>query len=150
MHQTGKRRVVVAARERKGRTITAIFRREDESMSFIRSRVERGTTLHTDEASTWDDLRARYDVQQVNHGEAFSHDGACTNQAESLFSRFRRAEWGQYHRLSGIYLARYASEIGWREDYRRESNGEQFSRLGARAAALAQSVDFTGRWQQRE
>ena len=81
---------------------------------------------------------------------AFSHDGACTNQAESLFSRFRRAEWGQYHRLSGIYLARYASEIGWREDYRRESNGEQFSRLGARAAALAQSVDFTGRWQQRE
>jgi transposase-like protein len=149
MHQTGKRRVVVAARERKGRTLTAVFRREDESMSFIRARVERGTTLHTDEASTWDELRARYDVQQVNHGEAFSHDGACTNQAESLFSRFRRAEWGQYDRLSGMYLSRYASEIGWREDYRRESNGEQFERLCARASALAQSVDFTGRWQPR-
>lgn len=84
MHQTGKRRVVVAARERKGRTLTAVFQREDEAMSFIRARVERGTMLHTDEASTWDELRARYDVQQVNHGEAFSHDGACTNQAESL------------------------------------------------------------------
>jgi len=36
---------------------------------------------------------------RINHQLAYSLDGACTNQAESFFSRLRRAEWGQYHRI---------------------------------------------------
>lgn len=147
INQTGRRRVVVAARERMGRTLTAVFRSEDQSVPFIRSRLRQGTVVHADEASSWDLLRARYEVQQVNHSEAYSQDGICTNQAESLFSRFRRAQWGQYHRLVGAYLHRYATEIAWREDHRRESNGAMLDRLGTCAAGLAQSVDFTGRWQ---
>ena len=142
MHQTGKRRVVVALRERAGRTLTAVFQYEDQALPFIKTRVERGTTLHTDEAKSWDELRSRYAVRQVNHSEAFSQDGACTNQAESFFSRFRRGKSGRYHRISGT-LARYASEAGWRKDHRRDPNGLQFETLGMRAAVLAQSVDFT-------
>jgi hypothetical protein len=29
----------------------------------------------------------------VNHSIAFGYDDACTNQAESFFSRIRSAEW---------------------------------------------------------
>ncbi len=148
-HQTGKRKVVVALRERKGRTLTTVFRFEDEATSFIKARVRRGTTVHTDEAKSWDELRDRYALRQVNHSEAYSHDGACTNQAESYFSRLRRAEWGQYHRISGPYLSRYACEAGWREDHRRDPNGFQLEILTARAASCPQSVDFTGRWQRQ-
>ena len=55
----------------------------------------------------------------------YSIDGACTNGAESYFSRLRRAELGHHHHIAGPYLIRYAQEAAWREDLRRVSNGEQ-------------------------
>jgi hypothetical protein len=33
-------------------------------------------------------------MRRINHRRAYSADGACTNQAESYFSRLRRAEIG--------------------------------------------------------
>ncbi len=150
VNQTGKRRVVVAIRERGGRTVTAVFPSEDASTNFIKSRVEKGTIVHTDEAPTWDALRTRFRIKQVNHSIAYSHNDACTNQAESFFSRLRRAEWGQHHCISDAYLGRYAAEMGWREDRRRQPNGELFNCVVALVAKSTMSVDFTGRWQRRD
>ena len=101
-NQTSKREVVVAARERGGRTLTAVFKSEDTSVSFIKSRVEKGTVVHTDEAMGWEALRAKYAMKVINHSLAYSADDACTNQAESFFSRLRRAQWGQHHRISRV------------------------------------------------
>ena len=47
---------------------------------------------------------------------------ADINQAESFFSRLRRAEIGQHHRI-GIHLHQYAGEMAWREANRRKPNG---------------------------
>lgn len=146
-NQTGKRRVVVAIRERDGRTLTSVFPSEDASVAFIKARIARGTTVHADEAACWDELHAKFAVKRINHSQAYCVDGACTNLAESYFSRLRRAEWGQHHHISGTYLARYAGEMAWREDHRRRSNGEHFKLVTSRAAALGASVDFTGYWQ---
>ena len=55
-HQTGKRRVVVAMRQRKGRTLTAVFRSGDEAVPMIRTRVAAGSIVYADEASAWDAL----------------------------------------------------------------------------------------------
>ena len=86
----------------------------------------------------------------INHSEAYSTDEACTNQAESFFSRIRRAEIGIHHHIAGRYLAAYATEMAWREDNRRISNGEQF--LLATGAALAHPVSrqWKGYWQRAE
>ncbi|WP_448188071.1 IS1595 family transposase [Azospirillum sp. sgz301742] len=146
-NQTGKRRVVVAIRERNGRTLTSVFPSEDASIAFIKARIAKGATVHADEAACWDDLHAKFAMKRINHAQAYSEDGACTNQAESYFSRLRRAEWGQHHHISGTYLARYAGEMAWREDHRRRPNGEQFTLIVARAAGMGASVDFTGYWQ---
>ena len=146
-NQTGKRQVVVVARERGGKTVTMVFGSEDESAGFIKARVDRASTVHADEAAAWNALHARFAMKRINHQEAYSADGACTNQAESYFARLRRAQWGQHHRISGKYLTRYAAEMAWREDRRRESNGEQFRTVGFRAAALPPSVDWCGYWQ---
>ena len=64
-----------------------------------------------------------------------------------LFSRLGRAETGTHHHISGRYLAAYASEMAWREDNRRVSNGEQY--LMAASAALAHPVSrqWKGYWQ---
>ena len=74
-------------------------------------------------------------------------DGACTNGAESFFSRMRRAEVGHHHHLAGTYLARYAQESAWREDHRRDANGTQVRQVVALALAARPSVDFCGYWQ---
>jgi ISXO2-like transposase domain len=92
-------------------------------------------------------LHERFEMKRINHQEAYSFDGACTNQAEEYFSRLRRAEIGIYHHIAGAYLLRYAQESSWREDNRRVSNGDQVSRVAALAMKRGKSVDFTGYWQ---
>ncbi len=124
-----------------------VFKTEVASIDFIKSRVDRATTIHADEASGWNALHGRFDTKRINHQTAFSLDGACTNAAESLFSRLRRAEIGHYHHLSDAYLDRYARETAFREDHRRASNGEQFNAVVGLVTRNRPSVDFCGYWQ---
>ena len=102
--------MVVAMRDRGGRTLPFVFRAEAEAVPTIRERVATGTTIYADEAPGWDALHARFDTKRINHSVAFSDDDACTNQAESYFARLRRAEWGQHHHSPGRYLARKIRE----------------------------------------
>lgn len=146
-HQTGKRKVVVIVRERGGNSVPAVFKSEAKAMAFLRSHVANGTILNADEAASWDELHKRYEVRRINHQEAYSLDGACTNWAEEFFSRMRRAEIGHHHHIAGPYLLRYAQEASWREDNRRQSNGEQVDRLAGLAMKRKPSVDFSGYWQ---
>jgi transposase-like protein len=146
-NQNGKRKVVVIIRERNGNSVPAVFSTESQAASFIKARVAKGTVVHADEAGSWDGLHGRFEMKRINHQEAYSFDGACTNQAEEYFSRLRRAEVGIHHHIAGAYLLRYAQEASWREDHRRTSNGEQVSRLTGLAMRRGKSVDFTGYWQ---
>jgi transposase-like protein len=125
-NQTGKRRVVVIMRERGGRTLPFVFKSEDASVVTIARTVAVGSTVYADEATHWDALHARFLTKRINHSEAYSTDEANTNQAESFFSRLRRAEIGIHHHVAGPYLSAYASEMAWRENNRRVSNGEQY------------------------
>src|SRR6266853_3826892 len=81
-NQSGKRKVVVVIRERGGNSVPAVFGSESQAASFIRARVAKGTTVHADEAGSWDGLHERFEMKRINHLEAYSADGACTNQAE--------------------------------------------------------------------
>lgn len=146
-NQTGKREVVVVMRQRGGDALTSVFKAESDSVTAIQSRVSSSSTVYADDATGWDVLHSRYLTKRINHSEAYSHDGACTNQAESFFSRLRRAEIGTHHHIAGKYLPAYAGEMAWRENNRRVSNGEQY--LLATNAALNSPVSRTwkGYWQ---
>jgi transposase-like protein len=146
-NQNGKRKVVVVIRERDGRTLTHAFASEAASTSFIKARVAKGTELMADEAGSWNSLHSSFAMKRINHQEAYSLDGACTNGAEEFFSRLRRAEIGHFHHIAGVYVGRYAAEAGWRDDHRRESNGAQFRSIVALVAKNKPSVDFCGYWQ---
>jgi transposase-like protein len=148
-NKSDKRRSVIIIRERNGASVPAVFHSEDQALSFIRSRIEPGTILNADDAPAWNDLHARFEMKRVNHDQAYSLDGACTNWAEEFFSRMRRAEIGHHHHIAGAYLLRYAQEASWREDNRRVSNGEQVKRLAGYAMTRKPSVDFSGYWQRR-
>jgi transposase-like protein len=141
------RKVVVVIRERGGETLPGVFQSESQALGWIKHRVVKGTRLHADEASSWNDLHTRFEVKRIDHQQAYSLDGASTNLAESYFSRIRRGEMGHHHHISGPYLLRFAQEAAWREDNRRVPNGEQVNRVAKLALGRKKSVDFNGYWQ---
>jgi transposase-like protein len=146
--EDSKRQVVVVARERGiGQTRTWVVGRESDAVNLIRGAVASGTEVHADESGAWNILHASYPMKRVNHSVEFkAEDGACTNQAESFFSRLRRAEFGIHHRISGHLLQAYADEMAWREDNRRVANGTQWRWITAAALAAPKSARWAGYW----
>lgn len=149
VNQNGKRQVVIAIRERNGKTMTFVTKTEAAAVALIPARLAPGTIVHTDEASHWDALHAKFLTKRINHSEAYSTDESCTNNAESFFSRVRRAEIGIHHHIAGPYLHAYAAEMDWREDHRRVSNGEQYLMMMTAALHHPKSQVWCGYWQRR-
>jgi transposase-like protein len=146
-NQTGKRQVVVVMRERNGTTLPFVVKQEADGVALVQNRVSPETIVHADEAAHWDRLHAGFDTRRINHSEAYSNGDACTNMAESFFSRLRRAEVGTHHHIAGPYLAAYANEMAWREDHRRVANGAQFQAVAALAMGHPVSRVWKGYWQ---
>lgn len=147
MHQTGKRQVVVVGRERGGDSLTVVAKSEAKGGEMVAARIHHMATVHADEASHWDDLHAKFDTRRINHTLHYSDGIACTNQAESYFSRLRRMEVGTHHHIAGPYLYAYAAEASWREDNRRVCNGNQTALVGMAALASGVSRKWAGYWQ---
>ena len=142
-----KRQVVVVARERQGDARTWVVGSEGEAVPMIRANVASGTEVHADESGAWNILHASYPMKRVNHSAEYKgQDGACTNQAESFFSRLRRSEMGIHHRISGHRLQAYADEMAWRENHRRQPNGTHWSLITAAALAHPKSATWAGYW----
>lgn len=73
--------------------------------------------------------------------------GVTNNMAESFFSRFRLMQYGQMHKFGNMHLASYANEAAFREDTRRQSNGEIFMEVTKRYAKTRASRVWCGYWQ---
>jgi transposase-like protein len=134
-------------RERNGRTLPRVFKNEDASVDSIKARVGAGSTVYADQAACWDELHAVFAAKRVNHSVAFMDKGVCTNQAESFFSRLRRAEIGTHHCISRRHLQAYANEMAWREDTRRLPNGTLYSLAIEAVMAHPVSENWKGYWQ---
>lgn len=146
-NRNGKRRVVIVMRERHGKTLTFVANSEGASVETVRDHIEIGSTVYADDAAHWNALHARYLTKRIDHSVCYSDGEACTNQAESFFSRLRRAEIGTHHHFAGPYLAAYAAEMDWREDRRRQSNGVQYLAILSAALAHPVSRQWKGYWQ---
>ncbi|ABV91797.1 putative transposase [Dinoroseobacter shibae DFL 12 = DSM 16493] len=146
-NQTGKRRVVVALREREGRTLPFVTKLESEGVALANENVCRMATVSADEASHWDMLHNGWDVQRVNHSQVYSDHGKHTNLVESFFSRLRRMVQGQHHHVSPQYLYQYANHAAWLEDNRRKDNGALASALITNAMDAPVSRRWKGYWQ---
>jgi transposase-like protein len=146
-NHSGKRECVVIMRERKGRSLAFVVANEGDACPIARDKVGTLATIYADEGTGWDALHAGWDTRRVNHSVAFMDEGVCTNQAESYFSRLRRAEIGTHHHIAGPYLNAYASEMAWREDHRRVANGTQAALVARAVMGSKQSRSWAGYWQ---
>jgi hypothetical protein len=55
-NQSRKRKAVVVIRERNGNSLPAVFRSEGAALSFIKSRIAKGTVVNADESGAWNAL----------------------------------------------------------------------------------------------
>ena len=78
-NQNGKRKVVVIVRERDGNSVPAVFRSEGRAQAWIKKRLLKGTVVNADEADLMGWARRAFEMKRINHQEAYSLDGACTN-----------------------------------------------------------------------
>jgi transposase-like protein len=124
-NQSGKRKCVVIMRERGGKSRPFVCS-EREGASLAARHITPGSIVYADEAKDYDNLHAVFDMKRIDHSKRYAEGTTSTNQAESFFSRLRRAEVGTHHHISRGYTDTYAGEMSWREDNRRISNGEQF------------------------
>ena len=147
-YQTGTRRVVVAIRARKGRTLTFVTKTEADGVDLVARNVMPGSIIYADEASHWDHLSRGYAMGRINHDEAYSDlCGTHTNNAESFFSRLRRMVRGQHHWVSHKYLDQYANHAAWLEDHRRCDNETLVVTVMRNSMKAPVSRTFAGYWQ---
>lgn len=146
-NQNGRRRVVVALRERDGRTLPFVRMSEAEGVALADENVSRMATMSADEASHWDLLHDGWTVDRVNHSEIYSDHGKHTNMVESYFSRLRRMVLGQHHHVSPQYLHQYANHAAWLEDNRRTDNGTLAQIVVSNAMDSPVSRQWKGYWQ---
>lgn len=149
-NRNGKRKCVVVIRERNGLTLPNVFLSEGAAITWLKRKIKFHVKIHADEGKAWEILHQTYEMRRVNHTEAYSTFEACTNWAESYFSRLRRAEIGHHHHIAGPYLIRYAQEMSWREDNRKRSNGALVRMVAGNAMRAKPSVDWSGYWQRRK
>lgn len=149
-HQA-KKRAIMVLRERDGETVMFAARDEsaDVAVAAVSAIVRLGpdTKIVTDQSNAYGDLEVFATHETVDHTKGFEVDGITTNQAESSFSRLRRAEFGVYHHMSPTWLDFYAGEMCWRQNRRRTGNREQAEDIVALACAISQSRNLKGYWQ---
>jgi transposase-like protein len=132
------------------KTLTFILKKENQADigKLAPEFIAQGARISADESDAYDLLHAKYDVRRVNHSVEYrAADGTTNNQAESFFSRFRRLQIGQIHKVTAKYLGDYANEIAYREDTRRTPNGSIFFDVLKRCAQTLTSRDWCGYWQ---
>ncbi|HYC06180.1 MAG TPA: IS1595 family transposase [Azospirillaceae bacterium] len=137
--------------QRGGPSIAIVVEGEttEEVLAAARKHIQPGTIIYADEHKAYNALHALYETHRINHQHAYAEGPVSTNLAESFHSRMRRAVIGQYHHLSRKYLGRYAAEISFRIDRRRQDNGAVFAELAGLVITHPVSRQFKGYWQAR-
>lgn len=149
------RRIILALREISPnpgvgaiQSITCILKAETsaEVVTAVKKYVAPGTVIHTDDSNAYAPLRALgYALKTVRHSREYStFKGVNNNQAEAMFSRTRRTEYGIYHGMRHQYLAHYAAETAWKDDNRKKTMKEKVSMMLSIVMRSDISVAFRG------
>jgi len=104
------------------------------AIKLIRSNVEQGTTVHTDEYPIYNYVgKLGFKHEVVNHGQKeYVRGRVHTNTIDGFWSQVKRSIDGTHHGVSRKYLQNYVNEFSFRYS-RRFYETPMFSLLAARA-----------------
>ena len=112
--------IVMGLLERGGKVKTAVIpaRKRSVVTGIIRSSVEPGANIHTDEATCYDKLKEEYVHEIVNHMEGYVRGHVSTNGIENFWSLLKRGLGGTYVSVEPFHLFRYLDEQMFRYNNR--------------------------------
>ena len=94
---------------------------------FIKTHVPKGSTIYSDEASVFKQLKKYYTHKSVKHALNLYVDGDVhTNTIENFWSLLKRGLYGIYHQVSDKHLERYLDEFSARFNTRSLTSQERF------------------------
>jgi transposase-like protein len=108
----GSKTIILGMAERGGRVSASVV--EDVTkrtvQSYVRDRVEPGSSLYTDEFVSYTGLNADFDHRTVNHVLTYVDGNVHTNVMENFWSVLKRGLNGTYISVKPFHLFRYLDE----------------------------------------
>lgn len=148
-----RKRCVLTLAQRGGPVIGIIVEGETKTaiLAAVRRYVKEGSIIVTDELTSYDFLRAYFELRQVDHGRCFVDGTTSTNNAESFHSRLRRAQSGVYHRCAtGDDFDLYVAEMAYQHSCRAVDTRTQWEEMIGMTIRQPVSGRFKGYWQRRK
>lgn len=91
--------------------------------------VDRRASVFTDAATAYEGLGRAYLHQTIDHVRNYVRGTVHTNGIENFWSLFKRSIKGTYVKVAPFHLHRYASEQGYRFNFRKITDGGRFDAL---------------------
>jgi hypothetical protein len=99
----------------------------------VRSAVEPGSHIFTDEAVGYFGLSGEFAHDFINHAEAYAIGNVHTNGLENFWSLLKRGLGGTYISVEPFHLFRYVDEQAFRFNHRKDMNdSDRFRELASR------------------
>lgn len=103
---------------------------------LIKRKVEKGSTVNTDEFNVYRGLNKHFSHGVVDHGRyQYCNGNTHTNSIEGFWSLLKRGIIGIYHLVSRKYLNKYCAEFVFRYNTRQQGDEQRFFQL------IFQSID---------
>lgn len=127
-----KKSIVIVACERGGRIKAEVVKStgRDVMNDFIHRNIQKkGTSIFTDNASTYKNIRKEYDVHSVNHSKKeYVRGDVHINTIETFFAHLKRSTKGTFKSLSKKHLQTYLDAFVFHYN-NRHNDMERFSSL---------------------
>src|SRR5579871_2362807 len=120
---------VQAMLQRGGEIRTKVLSRPHHGWDLVKNvkdRVERGSTIYSDQLLAYFSLRADYAHEFINHSEAYVRGNVHTNGLENFWSLLKRALGGTYVSVEPYHLFRYVDEQAFKFNRRKATDSERF------------------------
>jgi transposase-like protein len=121
MGQSAKDKIIVMGMlERGGRVRTKIVedRQQETLQGLVRTHIEPGAMLYTDEMGGYKGLHGEYEHQIIDHAVKYVDGRIHTNGMENFWSLLKRGLGGTYVSVEPFHLFRYLDEQAFRFNYR--------------------------------
>lgn len=119
---------VMGLLERKGRVLAKVIERTDRETlhAEVKSNVESGSNLFTDEWRSYRGLDENYIHEVINHGVEYVREHIHTNGIENFWSLLKRTIKGTYVSVEPFHLGRYLDEQTFRFNERKGNDKDRF------------------------
>src|SRR5437899_6177521 len=117
----------------------------------VRTEVEKGSEIYTDELRSYSGLEQDYIHKVINHAECYAKGHVHTNGLENFWSLLKRGSKGTYVSVEPFHLFRYLDEQSFRFNERKDNDAGRFVKVvagiigkGLRYVKLTGKVDGDG------